>query len=209
MSAIRLVITVGPVAFRPNSLTSAISVSFLGLFSNNQSMAIRFGVELLALAGILCLSACTRGRPASGVTGIRVDRQITGSSAYPVAVDPNRVGDYPPNEKSGGGYFYDEVLEYRVWIETGATQRNGGNDYFIAFAQYETAERFSKSTPDAEPPLVLVRQLEWIYEPERGHFIPKKGERLAEWQVGWLPGHKRTPNSIQEFMKRPLEAGPP
>ena len=171
-------------------------------------MAIPLGVRLLALAGAVCLSACNHGTPPAALVDVRADRQIVGSSAYPVAVDPNHVGNYHPNEASGGGYFYDEVLEYRVWIETGATQINNGNDYFVAFAQYETANRFSKSTPDAEPPLVLVRQLEWIDEPERGHFIPKKEERIAEWQVGWLQGHKRTPNSIEEFMKHPREEGP-
>lgn len=126
-----------------------------------------------------------------------------------MAVDPSRVGTYASETKSGGGYFYDEVLEYRVWIENGVSKRNGGNEYFAAFAQYEPAERFSKSTADAEPPLVLVRQLEWIDEPARGHFIPQKGERISEWQVAWLQGHKRTPQSIEDFMKHPQEEGPP
>lgn len=171
-------------------------------------MAIQFSARLLALAGVVCLSACNHDAQPSGLVGVRADRQIAGSSAYPLSVDPNRVGRYPPNEKSGGGYFYDDVLEYRVWIETGATQINNGNDYFVAFAQYESAERFSKSMPNAEPPLVLVRRLEWIDEPERGHFIPEKEERIAEWQVGWLHDHKRTPNSIEEFMKHPREEGP-
>jgi putative acetyltransferase len=171
-------------------------------------MLARCKIPSVVLVALL-LPACNRSKPASGVTGVHADRQITGQSKYPAAVNPARVGTYPPNAKSGAGYFYDEVLEYRVWIETGATQLNGGNDYFMAFAQYETAERFSKITPDAEPPLALVRQLEWIDEPERGHFIPKKEERIAEWQVGWLPGHKRTPNSIEEFMKHPQEGGAP
>jgi hypothetical protein len=172
-------------------------------------MAIPFDVRLLALAGAVYLSACNHGTPPSSSVDVRPDRQIAGSSAYPVAVDPSHVGNYSPNAKSGGGYFYDDLLEYRVWIETGATQINNGNDYFVAFAQYENADRFSKSTPNAEPPLALVRQLEWIDEPQRGHFIPKKEERIAEWQVGWLQGHKRTPNSIEEFMKHPREEGPP
>jgi hypothetical protein len=167
------------------------------------------GLRLLALAGAAYLSACNHGTPPSSLIDIRADRQLAGSSAYPIAVDPKRVGNYHRNEKSGGGYFYDDVLEYRVWIETGATQINNGNDYFVAFAQYENADRFSKSTPNAERPLVLVRQLEWIDEPEQGHFIPKQEERIAEWQVGWLQGHKRTPTSIDEFMKHPREEGPP
>lgn len=36
-------------------------------------------------------------------------------SIFPVAVDEKMVGEYPAEAKSGGGYFYDDVLEYRVW----------------------------------------------------------------------------------------------
>jgi len=31
-------------------------------------------------------------------------------------MNPNKVGTYPALAKSGAGYFYDEILEYRVWI---------------------------------------------------------------------------------------------
>jgi hypothetical protein len=75
--------------------------------------------------------------------------------------------------------------------------------------QYEIAEAFSKRESGAEEPLAVVRQLEWIDEPERGRFIPVKKERITEWQVAWLPDSKRTPTSIEEFMKHPREAGPP
>ena len=53
---------------------------------------------------------------------------------------------------------------------------------------------------------MLVRQLEWIDEPEPNHFIPEKAERVTEWQVGWLTGDKRTKDSIQEFLKHPKPA---
>lgn len=162
-------------------------------------------------AASFCLQSQRTAFRLCGGAVVRTDRQITGPSKYPLAVDPNRVGTYPPDSKSGAGYFYDEVLEYRVWLhpENGAKPLNGRDDYFVAFAQYETAERFSKSTPGAEEPLVLVRQLQWIDEPEHGRFIPVKGERVTEWQVRWLPDSKRTPMSIEEFMKHPREAGPP
>ena len=113
-----------------------------------------------------------------------------------------------PDAKSGAGYFYDDVLEYRVWFNpaNGAEPLNGEKDYFVAFAQYEAADAFAKKTPGAEGPLVLVRQLEWISEPERGHFIPEKGERITEWQTVWLRNNKRTDESIREFMKHPREA---
>jgi hypothetical protein len=97
-----------------------------------------------------------------------------------------------------------------VWLnpKKGAKPLNGNSDYFVAFAQYEPAAAFSKATPGAEDPIVLVRQLEWISEPQHGHFIPKKEERITEWQVQWLTSNKRGPSSIQEFMKHPREAGP-
>jgi hypothetical protein len=38
--------------------------------------------------------------------------------------------------------------------------------------------------------------------------VPKKGERIAEWQIQWLPNSKRTDESIGEFMKNPKEADP-
>jgi hypothetical protein len=162
------------------------------------------------LAAALLLSACTHSKPPSGFAGVRADRQITESGKYPLAVDPTRVGTYPPDAKSGAGYFYDDVLEYRVWFNpaNGAEPLNGEKDYFVAFAQYEAADAFAKKTPGAERPLVLVRQLEWISEPERGHFIPEKGERITEWQTVWLTNNKRTDESIREFMKHPREAGP-
>src|SRR5438045_1271580 len=67
---------------------------------------------------------------------------------------------------------------------------------------------FRSRAAGAESPIVLVRQLEWISEPEHGYFIPEKEERITEWQVQWLAGNKRGPNSIQEFLKHPRENGP-
>jgi hypothetical protein len=162
----------------------------------------------VAFAGAL-LVACNHSKPSSDFVVVRSDHEITGHSKFPVAVDPNRVGTYPPDTKSGAGYFYDDVLEYRVWLhpEKGAEHLNGTHDYFVAFAQYEPAEAFSTKTPGAEPPLVLVRQLEWLDEPERGHFIPEKGERITEWQVVWLADSKRTDRSIDEFLKHPKRRG--
>jgi len=65
---------------------------------------------------------------------------------------------------------------------------------------------FSKATPGAEEPLVLVRQREWVDEPEPSHFITKNGERITEWQVRWLAGSKRDADSISKFMTHPRPA---
>lgn len=162
------------------------------------------------ILGMLFLCSCNHSQPSSNFVVVHANREITAPSAYPLAVDPGRVGTYSPDTSSGAGYFYDEVLEYRVWLhpENGAAPLNGTHDYFVAFAQYEVADAYSKNTPGAEEPLVLVRQLEWISEPEHGRFIPEKGERITEWQVKWLSNNKKTSNSIQEFLKHPREAGP-
>jgi hypothetical protein len=122
------------------------------------------GLILSVLAGVSFLSACNHSHEPSGFAIVLADRNTKGPSAYPLAVDPQRVGTYPPDTGSGAGYFHDEVLEYRVWFhpENGAEHLNGKKDYFVAFAQYEAAEALSKEKPGGEPPLVLVRQLEWI-----------------------------------------------
>lgn len=123
-------------------------------------------------------------------------------SQYPLAINLDLVGEYPASTKSGGGYFYDEVLEYRVWChpECGAPDECDGEDYYYAFAVYEQALEFSQGTPGAEPPLVLIRQLEWINEPSKGVFIHEKGERITEWRVEWLDSSARKPGDIEGFI---------
>jgi hypothetical protein len=64
-----------------------------------------------------------------------IDRTLS-ASRYPPAIDPALVGTYAGVAKSGAGYFYDDVLEYRVWLhpEKGAAPLAGDKDYFAAFA---------------------------------------------------------------------------
>jgi putative acetyltransferase len=119
------------------------------------------------------------------------------SSAYPIAVDFKKVGTYSALTKSGAGYFYDDVLEYRVWSNPPA----GGDDHYKAFATYEDAFIYSQKTPGAEAPLVLIRQKEWIDEPQPGQYIRKSEERLTEWKVKWLEGSKREPGLIERILK--------
>ena len=124
-------------------------------------------------------------------------------SAYPLAANRSKVGTYPALAKSGGGYFYDDVLEYRVWVH----RAEGGDDTYEAFAAFEAAAAYSQATAGAEEPLVLVRQRERIDEPKPNEFVHKKSERMTEWRVEWLDdGHRREPGSIARFLAE--ERGP-
>lgn len=125
------------------------------------------------------------------------------SSIYPIAYKPQKVGKYPGFVNSGGGCFYDEALEYRVWIhpENGGKDLFNGDDYFYAFVSYEEAQNFSEENQGADEPLVLIFQKEWINEPQPGKYIHLKGKRYAEWQVEWLKSGKRNKDSISNFLK--------
>ncbi|HEY0585966.1 MAG TPA: GCN5 family acetyltransferase [Pseudoduganella sp.] len=155
-------------------------------------------LRLFVAIPVLLLSLCAH----AGVDAVSVDRSISGKSEHPVATVPAKVGTYPGFVSSGAGYFYDDVLEYRVWLnpENGAEKKKGGSDYFVAFAQYEHALEFSRRSKGAEKPLVLIRQLKHVNEPRPGVFEVVSGERLTEWQVQWLAGAKRTPGAIEKFM---------
>jgi putative acetyltransferase len=86
---------------------------------------------LLSICLALCSGlACSSGAPKPSSSPVP---KPTIASAYPVAVDTNKVETYPAWTKSGAGYFYDEVLEYRVWMNP----PGGGDDYYKAFATYE------------------------------------------------------------------------
>jgi hypothetical protein len=117
----------------------------------------------------------------------------------PDAVSPEKVGSYPVLTKSGGGYFYDEVLEYRVWLHL---QDNGsGDDCYHAFSTFEEAVKYSQSHKGAEEPLVLVLQKEFIDEVQPGKYKHIKKERITEWSPEWLPTSKRNRNSISDFLR--------
>jgi len=121
---------------------------------------------------------------------------------YPTAINKKMIGEYPALSKSGGGYFYDEILEYRVWCRPwlGAPDEHDGEVYYHPFFTFEEAKVFSNATEGSEEPIVLVKQLEWIDEPTPNEFIHKKTERITEWKVEWLDKSKRKKNSIKDFI---------
>src|SRR5882724_11360743 len=109
------------------SLTRAASAWYIGrtilmmpsyrVGTGLSGMLLKTTMLLTALAAV----ACKHVAPFSVA---HVDQTVNGPSAFPVAVDPTRVGSFPGSTKSGAGFFYDQVLEYRVWLhpERGARQ---------------------------------------------------------------------------------------
>ena len=118
------------------------------------------------------------------------------SVAYPEAVDPSLVGTYSALAKAGGGFVWDDVLEYRVWCHP----EDGSDDYYYPFATYAEALAFSKRTEGAEAPLALIRQLEYLAEPNPGEYLHVKEERVTEWPVEFLSRPRRTQNTIPDFL---------
>jgi hypothetical protein len=122
--------------------------------------------------------------------------------SYPTVLNPHLVGTYSAVAKAGGGFVWDEVLEYRVWChpEHGAPDEADGSDYYYAFATYEEAEEFAHSNSGTEEPLALVLQREYIDEPDDEQYVHVREERVTEWPVEFLNRPRRTEQTIPAFM---------
>jgi len=114
---------------------------------------------------------------------------------YPRAVNESKVGTYPASTYAGGGYVWDEVLEYRVWVHS-----SDESDYFYVFATFEEAAKVSRKTKGAEEPLALVLQKQYIDEPSPGEYLHIKKRRITEWPVEFLSRPKRTKRTIPDFL---------
>jgi hypothetical protein len=91
---------------------------------------------------------------------------------------------------------------YRVWLhpERGAPDEEEGSDYYFPFATYAEAAAFYQDTPGAEEPLALIRQAEYIAEPQPGDYRHVKEIRIVEWPLEFLRRPRRTPNTIPDFL---------
>ena len=121
---------------------------------------------------------------------------------YPAVKDPSLIGEYPGYVYSGGGFVWDDVLEYRVWCHPpdGAPDTEDGNDYYYVFATYEEALAYSQSNQGCEEPLALVLQEEYINEPAPGKYEHVRKQRLTEWPVAFLKRPRRTAHTIPDFL---------
>lgn len=120
---------------------------------------------------------------------------------YPDVLDPEMVGEYPGVVNSGGGYVWDEVLEYRVWChpDEGAPDIDDGSDYYYAFASFEEALQYSNENRGSSEPIALVLQREYISETAPGEYVHMKEERITEWAVEFLSRPRRTERTIPDF----------
>ena len=127
---------------------------------------------------------------------------------YPVAVDPAKVGTYSALAKAGGGYVWDAVLEYRVWCypAEGAEDLDDSNDYYYTFATFAKTNEFAGKTKNAQEPLALVLQQEYIDEPSEGRYVHVKSPRVTEWPIEFLSRPKRNKRTIPDFFS---PAAPP
>lgn len=123
-------------------------------------------------------------------------------SKYPSVKDPSMVGEYPASVKSGGGFVWDDVLEYRVWCHPhdGAPDIEDGNDYYYVFETYEEALDYAANNKGCEEPLALILQKEYIDESEPSQYVHIKAERLTEWPVEFLSRPRRTDQTIPNFL---------
>lgn len=121
---------------------------------------------------------------------------------YPKVQDPALIGEYPAAVRAGGGYVWDEVLEYRVWCHPhdGAPDTEEGNDYYYVFESFEEAQAYANAHPGCEEPLALILQKEYIEEIAPGKYKHVKKERLTEWPVEFLSRPRRTASTIPDFM---------
>ena len=117
---------------------------------------------------------------------------------YPKVKDVDLVGTYPALVEAGGGYVWDEVLEYRVWCYSSFSDQQEDNYYYV-FTTFEEALEFSESDYSVEEPVALILQEEYIDEPESGQFVHVKVRRLTEWPVEFLSRPRRTADTIPAF----------
>jgi len=120
----------------------------------------------------------------------------------PAASDLDMIGKYPAEAHAGGGYVWDEVLEYRVWchLDRGAEDLADGEDYFYAFGTWEEAHAATAEVRGADGPLALVRQREYIDEAEPGEYVHVRQERFTEWPVEFLSRPRRDERTIPDFL---------
>lgn len=114
---------------------------------------------------------------------------------YPAVFDEDLVGFFDVETHAGGGYVWDEVLEYRVWVHV-----DDDDDSVNVFPDYPSAKAFADTTEGAESPIALILQREYIEEPEPGCYNHVVESRVTEWPIEFLSRPRRTEKTIPDFL---------
>ena len=124
------------------------------------------------------------------------------SNQLPTVVDPDAVGTYARATRAGGGFVWDEVLEYRVWFSAriGAEGDAAVDDFFRAFATAQDALEAAERSDATSAPVALVLQREYIDEPLPGKYVHIVEERVTEWPLSFLGRPRRTAATIPDFL---------
>ena len=116
----------------------------------------------------------------------------------PEVVDPSKIRTYSLLCGAGGGTFWDEVLEYRVW-----THGEGGDGATI-FDNYKQAREFAER--EGTIVLALVLQRETCWGNDGSDMKMEFEERKAEWQIAWLREDNHRPTILLNVAIANIEA---
>ncbi len=102
----------------------------------------------------------------------------------PSAVDHQKVGYYGNAESYNDGYFWDELLEYRVRCR--ALPNDEEEELLYCFKDYQSAFTFYKKTPTTQELNALILQKEHITRLNRNAFKHIDTPRMVEWPAHFL-----------------------
>ena len=113
------------------------------------------------------------------------------ATIYPHVVDPAKVGEYPASVFAGGGYVWDEVLEYRVWChpERGAPR----DDRALLVRPHRHAGAGAEA-----------RQAQPHAQPEQGHRQPQLRQGVGAGQQQVAEQRQRR-SDLQQTQRPPAE----
>lgn len=116
----------------------------------------------------------------------------------PDAIDSQKVGYYGHADSYNDGYFWDELLEYRVRCRALPTDEE--EELLYCFRDYPSAFEFYKKTPTAQELNALVLQKESITRLNRNEFKHITTPRTAEWPAHFLMRPQGSASFIAKFL---------
>jgi putative acetyltransferase len=119
------------------------------------------------------------------------------SSDYPLPDDLAAVGTHAAAAARDSGVFYDDVLEYRLWVRRPATTE----ELMFAFPTVEDAHEARTALGRDARLCVLVQQREPIERMEDGSYVQRSEPRRVEWPITWLVDGRPGEDAVQEVLE--------